>query len=53
MHEVDFYLGGPKYTFKHILINLINFTDISISMRILYNTSLLIESQAFLKSINN
>jgi hypothetical protein len=34
-------------SFKHILISLTNFMGIQNSIRILYTTSLLIESQAF------
>jgi hypothetical protein len=39
--------------FKHILISLANFIAIPNSMGILYNTSLLNESRAFSKSVNN
>jgi hypothetical protein len=40
-------------SFKHILINLTSFMGTPNSMRILYKTSLLTESWAFLKSMNS
>jgi hypothetical protein len=42
-----------RFSFKHILISLTSFIGIPNSMRILYNTSLLVESYTFSESINN
>ena len=39
--------------FKHILINVTSFVGLPTSLRILYKTSFLSESLAFLKSVNS
>jgi hypothetical protein len=50
-YQTNVYLYELYYvSFKHILINLTNFMGTTNSMRILYNTSFLTESYAFLKS---
>jgi hypothetical protein len=43
----------PYVSFKHILSNLTRFLGTVYSIRILYKTSLLTESEAFLKSLNS
>jgi hypothetical protein len=53
MHQTDFCLCGLKIFFGHILISLASFVFIPLTVRIFYNTSLLAESKAFPKSINN
>jgi hypothetical protein len=47
MHPTYFDLCGLHVSFKHILIWLTRFTGIQNLMRILYNTSPMIETQAF------
>ena len=42
-----------EVSFKHIFISLTSFIGIPNSMKIVYTTSLLTESQAFFKSINS